>query len=538
MKITKKGIRIFIWLFFVVISLFMISPNFNPKGIVITSISDNSPIDGLSEGDIIYKMNDRYISVEDLDKTYVGLIKFETSVGNKFATIDGSLGITGNKPPSSNLKFGIDIEGGIRALVKIEDPEFLDQSIATLETRTNVYGLVESSFRPLTFDGDSFIEISMSGGDKNELKELLERQGKFEATIPITLPVVDDKIELKLKNNYIIDVDKNFITLDGGNYFVNNSFSLEEIEFVVDSLGLNVNLISKVYDGNDIINVYTDPQRSTSSCVGDSCRWTFGLQISNGGAQKFASITKNVQRNLNSLESPINLYLDGELIDSLSISSSLRGQVVTEISINGGADTADEAKKEQLQLQSILRSGSLPTTIEIVSLDSLSPTLGSSFLSTSLIAGLYAIFVITLIIFIRYRNILITLAVTLVSLSEILIILGMSVIIGWTIDLAAIAGIIAAVGTGVDSQIIILDQAMKGRAETLKENMRRAFFIIFGAGGVIIAAMLPLMILGFGLLKGFAITTIVGVLAGILITRPAFGVIIEKILNKKDDDEE
>ena len=56
--------------------------------------------------------------------------------------------------------------------------------------------------------------------------------------------------------------------------------------------------------------------------------------------------------------------------------------------------------------------------------------------------------------------------------------------------------------------------------------------MIFGAGGTVIAAMIPLMIIGFGLLRGFAITTIIGVLIGILIARPAFGDIVKKIIKE------
>ena len=44
--------------------------------------------------------------------------------------------------------------------------------------------------------------------------------------------------------------------------------------------------------------------------------------------------------------------------------------------------------------------------------------------------------------------------------------------------------------------------------------------------------MIPLMFLGIGLIRGFAITTIVGVLIGILVTRPAYARIIE-IMAKK-----
>ncbi|MCK4497292.1 MAG: hypothetical protein KAU24_03795 [Candidatus Aenigmarchaeota archaeon] len=107
--------------------------------------------------------------------------------------------------------------------------------------------------------------------------------------------------------------------------------------------------------------------------------------------------------------------------------------------------------------------------------------------------------------------------------------LGMA---SWTIDLPTIGGIIAAIGMGVDHQIIIADETLAGKKEeeklyTLKKKIKMAFFIIFGAAATTIAAMIPLMSIGIGFIRGFAITTIVGVLVGILITRPAYARIIE-----------
>ena len=44
--------------------------------------------------------------------------------------------------------------------------------------------------------------------------------------------------------------------------------------------------------------------------------------------------------------------------------------------------------------------------------------------------------------------------------------------------------------------------------------------------------MIPLLLAGVGLLKGFAITTIIGVTIGVLITRPAYANIIKVLLNE------
>jgi len=93
----------------------------------------------------------------------------------------------------------------------------------------------------------------------------------------------------------------------------------------------------------------------------------------------------------------------------------------------------------------------------------------------------------------------------------------------------SIAGIIAGMGTGVNDQIVILDESVSNLRISMKERIKRALFIIIGAFFTIVAAMLPLFWAGAGLLRGFALTTIIGVTVGILITRPAFAEVIRRI---------
>ena len=243
----------------------------------------------------------------------------------------------------------------------------------------------------------------------------------------------------------------------------------------------------------------------------------------------------------------------------------------------------EDAVKEKLRLQTILRSGALPVSLETVSVGVISPTLGEGFIKSAIYSALLAALVVAVIIYIKYRTIRIVLPMLFTGLSEIVIILGIAAardstiwitamviavifllynwwkkedvdmgawlaavlipIMGaafpgsWTIDLAAIGGIIAAIGTGMDNMIVIADETIAGvsRKEMiygLKEKIKRAFFIIFGAAFTTIAAMLPLMFVGVGLVRGFAITTIVGILVGILVTRPAYARIIEVIVKK------
>ena len=119
---------------------------------------------------------------------------------------------------------------------------------------------------------------------------------------------------------------------------------------------------------------------------------------------------------------------------------------------------------------------------------------------------------------------------------ELFLILAFAALVGWNLDIAAIAGILAAIGTGVDDQIVIIDEAVHGRKEDInsKERLKRAFFIIFAAYAATVAAMIPLWNAGAGLLRGFALTTIAGVTIGVFLTRPAFASVIEHL----EEDEE
>jgi preprotein translocase subunit SecD len=109
--------------------------------------------------------------------------------------------------------------------------------------------------------------------------------------------------------------------------------------------------------------------------------------------------------------------------------------------------------------------------------------------------------------------------------------MGMYALFGWNLDLAAIAGLIVAVGTGVNDQIIIMDETLRketeGMSSNWKERIKRAFFVIFSGYCTEFVAMLPLLFAGAGLLKGFALTTIIGITIGTFITRPAYAAMIQ-----------
>ncbi|PKL67739.1 MAG: preprotein translocase subunit SecD [Methanobacteriales archaeon HGW-Methanobacteriales-1] len=267
------------------------------------------------------------------------------------------------------------------------------------------------------------------------------------------------------------------------------------------------------------------------------------FKVSIAGADKFAKIAKG------KAGQPVNMYLDDRLITSPEVSAELAaGNPSTSVQISGGADSKEAAEAQGKELQTLLKSGALPVKVKIVGVSSVSPELGKQFADGAFIAGILAILAMSAVIMVRYRNSMLVIPIIFTTLAELILILGTASLIHWSIDLAAIAGIIAAIGTGVDDQIIITDEVLKGKSLKDKRSRRsrfkikNAFFIIFASAGTLIAAMLPLAYVGFargatgiGVLSGFAFTTILGILVGVFLTRPVYAKFIEVLMEREAD---
>jgi preprotein translocase subunit SecD len=224
------------------------------------------------------------------------------------------------------------------------------------------------------------------------------------------------------------------------------------------------------------------------------------------------------------------------LVNDAPIGESLKaelaaGQVVKSLILETGA--GDKGREEAKRIEVILRSGALPIKVDIVGSFSISPTLGENFTKNAIMAGILAFLGISVFIYLRYREPIIVLPILATGASEVIMILGFASLIRWNIDLPAIAGIIAALGTGMDNQIVIIDEVIGEKERSIRYRIKSAFFVIMGSYFTILVAMTALFFIGMALLKGFAFTTIVGATAGVFISRPAYARIIEYILKKK-----
>jgi preprotein translocase subunit SecD len=507
---AKITLRVWILIIALVFAFVAIAPwKYFDSGVEIKSVEKNSSFyeGGLRAGMIIKEINnvpiknfqDYSTEIESIfiSSEPVKMVVKTSSEELIFLAKDPSKLIVGELP-GTNIKTGLDLSGGARALIKAENAsitsEELDDLISITSERFNAFGLKDIVVKPVRdLSGQNFMMIEIAGATQTDLKELLENQGKFEA---------------KIGNETIFVGGEKDITYVGASGQDAGIYSCE------------------TYQAQEV------------------CQFRFVIYLSEEAAQRQADVTATLSLNLSTggkyLEKPLDLYVDDVLVDSLSIGEDLKGRVTTQIQISGSGsgttrqEALDESKKQMKKLQTILKTGSLPYKLEIVKLDTISPALGKEFTKNILYLGAIVFIIISGILFIRYRKIKLTAAVILTMFSEAFITIAIATFIQWNLDVAGIAGIIAGMGTGVNDQIVIIDESSTDSNKSkLKERIKRALFIIFGAFFTIIAAMIPLFWAGAGMLKGFALTTIIGVSVGILITRPAFAQIAEKIQEKE-----
>jgi preprotein translocase subunit SecD len=237
-----------------------------------------------------------------------------------------------------------------------------------------------------------------------------------------------------------------------------------------------------------------------------------------------------------------NVVFDAPL--SPDLARNIQSVPVKNLVATTGTGDAGQLKANELQIH--LRAGALPVKVDVLGAGQVSAELGSKFKSQVLIAGIIALILVAIVVSLRYKQPNIVIPMLATSFSEVIILLGVTVIIGFQLDLPTITGIIAVIGTGIDHLIIITDEVLAGGAmppdKVYRSRLTKAFTIIFSAAATVLVAMSPLLIMGFGALRGFAVITIIGVLIGVFIARPAYAEIIQGMLvedtNKKFADEE
>ena len=220
------------------------------------------------------------------------------------------------------------------------------------------------------------------------------------------------------------------------------------------------------------------------------------------GAQRFAQATQeNVGR-------PFAIVLDDQVISAPVIREPIiggSGQISGSFSVEGANDLAV-----------LLRAGALPATLTVVEERTVGPGLGQDSINAGVFAS--AIGAVLVIVFMLgfYGSFGVMANIALAA--NIIMILAVLSLIGSTLTLPGIAGIVLTMGMAVDSNVLVYErireEAKSGRSlvQSIEVGFDKAFATIVDANLTTLIAAAVLFFLGSGPVKGFAVTLAIGII--------------------------
>ena len=368
------------------------------------------------------------------------------------------------------------------------------EAIEVLEGKVNQAGLSGATVQELERSGDILVEVP--GQDRQEVIGLIEERGNV-------------RVDIYYRN-------------DSGQYtteravLTQNDFQSVSTATQDDRRGPHVPVTIRPNSAEEFRQVAVD----TGLAPGGS-RCTY-------------------QENPQNTDPCLLLTVDGEVVNSFGMDPGLGASIRSGDWLRDSSFILTTTSYEEAQRVALnLRAGALPAQLDVLggTTSYISPTQGESFRTNSLIIGILSVLAVAGVVFLRYREPKVALPMILTAFSEVFILLGFAAYLGYPLDLAVIAGFIAVIGTGVDDLIIIADEVMSegdvSSQRVFDSRFRRAFWVIGVAAATTIIAMSPLAALPLGNLRGFAIFTILGVLVGVLVTRPAYGDILRYLMTDR-----
>lgn len=240
------------------------------------------------------------------------------------------------------------------------------------------------------------------------------------------------------------------------------------------------------------------------------------------GAQRFAQATQqNVGR-------PFAIVLDDQVISAPVIREPIiggSGQISGNFSVQGANDLAV-----------LLRAGALPATLTVVEERTVGPSLGADSINAGLYASAIGAVGVLLFMFVFYGFFGVLANIALIV--NVVMLLAILSVIGSTLTLPGIAGIVLTIGMAVDSNVLIYERIReevrsgKPLIQSLDNGFTRAFATIIDANLTTLIVAGVLFYMGTGPVRGFAVTLAIGIITTVFtaytLTAWMFGVWVRR----------
>lgn len=223
------------------------------------------------------------------------------------------------------------------------------------------------------------------------------------------------------------------------------------------------------------------------------------------GARKFGDYTAE------NIGSPFAIVLDGEVISAPVIQSHIPG--------GSGIITGNFTVEESTQLAVLLRAGALPAGLDFLEERTIGPELGADSIEAGKVACMVAFALVLVFMMASYGTFGIFANIALIV--NVGLIFGLLSMIGATLTLPGIAGIVLTIGMAVDANVLVFERireemkTAKGPARAIELGYEKALSAITDANITTFITAVILYVMGSGPVRGFAITLGLGIITSV-----------------------
>ncbi|MBT3674638.1 MAG: protein translocase subunit SecD [SAR86 cluster bacterium] len=384
---------------------------------------------------------------------------------------------------TNTIRNNVDISYSQSAIKEIRDYA-VGQNLMTLRNRVNELGVSEPIVQR---QGSSRIVVELPGvQDTTAAKKIIGKTANLEFRLeaaPTTSRLRKEEFTYQDERMGSAYLEKNIIV--AGERVTNASSGFDESGFA------QVNISLDMQGGRAM-------QKATSGNIGRR----LGVLFVERKNKSTLTIDENGDEVIEQ-----SSYIEKNIISLATVQAVLG---------TGFRITGVGSPQEASELALLLRAGALAAPMKFVEERTVGPSLGKENIELgirSIIIGLLSV-VLFMVFYYRWFG----LAANIALFANVVLITGFMSLLGATLTLPGIAGIVLTIGMAVDANVLIFSRIREELAEgrdpqtAIQEGFSRAFVTIFDANVTTLIASIVLYAIGTGPIKGFAITLSIGII--------------------------
>lgn len=447
------------------------------------------------------------------------------------------------------VSLGLDLQGGSNLLLSVDMDDVLKERMQTLEdSARQVLREHRMRYQNLNASAEGLKVKIQDFNDRNKALSYLRNleEGLEARTEDDTIIVFYSDVALKLLKNRVVDQsieivrrridelgtkepviqgqgeDRIVVQLPGiqnpdevkqllGKTAKMSFHIVDRSTSLADARRGKINNASRIVKGEDGVSQYII---SRKAAVGGENLVDAGVTFSEGnrpavsfkfntiGGRKFGEVTRD------HIGEQLAIVLDNEVISAPVIQSAITG--------GNGIITGNFSAEEANNLALMLRSGALPAPLSVLEERTVGAGLGADSIRAGLVASLIGLIAVLVFIVAAYG--LFGIFTTITLFINLFLMLGIMSVIGTTLTLPGIAGIILSIAMAVDANVLIFErmreEVKKGRStkDAAETGFTEAWATIVDSNLTTVVAALVLFGLGTGPVRGFAVTLTIGIL--------------------------